>query len=88
MIYCLSLRVVHCWLLTIFLPFQLSGLTCDLVGCLQENGTDFDVEFYDSNSDTPSLAGYKYLAEREIMEKSSLIDTDMYVCRNNSHVLV
>ncbi len=31
----------------------------------------------DGNSDSKSLAGYKYLAEQEIIDQASLIDIDM-----------
>ena len=31
----------------------------------------------DPNSDSKSLAGYKYVAEQEIMDQASLIDIDM-----------
>jgi hypothetical protein len=31
----------------------------------------------DTNSDSKSLAGYKYVAEQEIMDQASLIDIDM-----------
>jgi hypothetical protein len=31
----------------------------------------------DGSSDTKSLAGYKYIAEQEIMNQASLIDVDM-----------
>jgi hypothetical protein len=31
----------------------------------------------DTNFDSKSLAGYKYVAEQEIMDQASLIDIDM-----------
>jgi hypothetical protein len=32
---------------------------------------------YDGDSDLKSLAGYKYLAEQEIIDQASLIDIDI-----------
>jgi hypothetical protein len=65
-----------CCLLRIIDFLLISGLTCDSVGSMQNNDPATS-PLCDGSSDTKSLAGYKYIAEQEIMNQASLIDVDM-----------
>ncbi len=56
------------------------GLTCDLVGSMKNEVPEHALlasSICDGNSDLKSLAGYRYLAEQEIIDQASLIDIDI-----------
>ena len=55
-------------------------LRCDLVGSMKNEVPERTLlasSIYNGNSDSKSLAGYKYLAEQEIIDQASLIDIDI-----------
>ncbi len=56
------------------------GLTCDSVKTMNNEVPECTLlasSICNGNSDSKSLAGYKYLAEQEILDQASLIDIDI-----------